>query len=177
MIMERLMILGLVLLTGLLSLLFGTKKPKYQGMAQCMENPFLHFFMYALAIFMIAFAVFIAAIVSTDESAWKEAGGRIVEVFSLMFLLTVFLIALGVLMGKHYVYYDQEKLILGRVFGRDLTLAWYEIGEVRANRNGRRIRLYDREGKRVLNAHGLMTNYDQFSHIVIRNLGSRVMYE
>lgn len=177
MIMERLMILGLVLLTGLLGLLFGNKKPKYQGMAQCIENPFLHYFTYALAILIMVFAGFIAAIVSTDESAWEEAGAVIIEVFSLMFLSIVCLIALGVIMGKHYIYYDQEKLILGRVFGRDLTLAWYEIGEVRANRNGRRIRLYDREGKRVLNAHGLMTNYDQFSHIVIRNLGSRVMYE
>ncbi|MCH5271429.1 MAG: hypothetical protein J1E83_11865 [Lachnospiraceae bacterium] len=174
---DKLILLGVLLLTGLLSFLFGRRTPKYPGMAECLENPFLHFFVYAWAIFMIAFAAFIATITFLDKSAWEEAGGRIIEVFSLMFLITVFLIALGVISGKHYIYYNQEKLILGRVFSRDLTLSWYEISKVRVNKTGRRIRLYNREGKRILNAHSLMTNFDQFYHTVVQKLGSRVMYE
>lgn len=174
---DKLIILGLVLLTGLLSFLFGRRTPKYPGMAECLEHPFLHFFVYALAIFIIAFAAFLATIVSLDKSAWEEAGGMIIVVFSQMFLITVFLISLGVIAGKHYIYYNQEKLILGRVFGRDLTLSWYEISKVRANKTGRRIRLYNREGKRILNAYSLMTNFDHFYHTVVQNLGSRVIYE
>lgn len=174
---DKLIILGLVLLTGLLSFLFGRRKPKYPGMAECLENPFLHFFVYALAIFIIAFAAFLATIMSLDKSAWEEASGMIIVVFSQMFCITVFLIALGVISGKHYIYYNQEKLILGRVFSRDLTLSWYEISKVRVNKTGRRIQLYNREGKRILNAHSLMTDFDQFYHTVVQNLGSRVMYE
>ena len=174
--MERLIVLGLVLLTGLLALLFGRRKPKYPQMAQCFEPPFLHLFMYALAIFMMAFAAFIGTIVASDESAWEEAKDGIMEVFFLMLLIIVFLIVLGVKMGKHYIYYNQEKLILGRVFGGDLTFTWYEISEVRAYRRGQRIQLYNREGKKVLDAGGRMTDFDQFYHAVMQNCGNRVMY-
>lgn len=175
--MERLMILGIVLLTGLLGLLFGRRKSKYPEMAQCFENPFLHFFLYALAIFILAFAAFIAFIVASDESAWEQASKGIIEVFSLFLLIIVSLVALAVKTGKHYIYYNQEKIILGRVFGGDFTLSWCEISEVRANRNGQRIRIYNREGKKVLDAGSRMADFNQFYHIVMQNCGNRVVYE
>ena len=170
--MGRLLVyLALILIAGLLSLIFGRKKPKYPQMIQCAAGQFGKFIMYAFALLMAAFGVFVFVVSAADDSAWEEAGGMLLLVFALLIFIIVMFLIMGRAVGQRYVYYDEEKLIIGRTFGADQTLAWHEIGEVRPiGRGGTAMRLFDRNGKKCFIANTSMDNYYQFYETAMRKV-------
>lgn len=172
---EWLIKMGLILFAGLLYLIFGRRKPKYQDLEQCMENPFGKYVLYAFAIMIAAFAAWLIATISADDSAWEQGGAMMVLVFVLLFLLAVLLVLGGLKIGKHYAYYNEEKIILGKLFGADRTFYWYELSEVRLTRKGERLRLYDQAGKKVLDADNRMAYYYQLRDMVVKTCGARVV--
>lgn len=138
------------------------KKSVPVGMQLLAMSPMFRYVMYAMGILMALFGGFCAFV----ATAWGE--GAIIGI--VLFLANVFTGGMFFLAGyafySRHIFFDEEKMVIGRFLGQPDTLTWGEVG--RADFKKARVLLYGKNGKRCVEASSGMAGYEQFRAIAER---------
>lgn len=166
--MERLIVIFILVgFTWLLYLLFGSnrweRKKIPAGMEIFCQNPKQRYLLYALGILTFLFVAGVAALCYVMGGI-EEAGIWIYLCMVLGVLILLICFLGGYIMYSSHIFFDDEKLIIGRPFRTPLQLSWHEIGEMRI-KNRQSFVLFDRNGKVCVKAYINMVNYDIFFEI------------
>ena len=163
--MERLImyiiLLGLALFIFLIS---GRNKRELkkipEGMYIFTKNPMMRYIMYALGLFIFVF-VGGGGVRCYIMDGVEDAGIWFYICMALGILDPLICFLGGYLMYSSHIFFDDDKLLIGRPFHTPLRLTWYEIGEMRM-KDRQSFVLYDRDGKPRVKAYIGMVNYDIF---------------
>ena len=163
--MERLImyviLIGLALFIFLIS---GRNKRELkkipEGMNIFTKNPMMRYIMYALGLFIFVFVGGVGVLCYIMDGV-EDAGIWFYICMALGILDPLICFLGGYLMYSSHIFFDDEKLLLGRPFRAPLRLTWYEIGEMKM-KDRQSFVLYDRDGKPRVKAYIGMINYDIF---------------
>ena len=170
--MERLImyviLLGLALFIFLIS---GRNKRELkkipEGMYIFTKNPMMRYIMYALGLLIFIFVGGAGALCYIMDGV-EDAGIWFYFCMALGILDPLICFLGGYLMYSSHIFFDDEKLLLGRAFRTPSQLTWYEIGEIRI-KDHQFFVLYDRDGKPRVKTYIGMVNYDLFLQTALRH--------
>lgn len=113
-----------------------------------------------LGMFVFGFIVFFEGI-AISMGAWEEAGNVMLLCIGLAVVILVAGLFAGYCMKAQHIWYDEEKLLLGRPFGQYEAVQWRGIVRMHIL-NQDFFYLYDRDGRRLVSADAGMTGYHEF---------------
>ncbi len=120
-----------------------------------------------LGIFVSGFtAVFVG--IAIYAGAWNEAGSVMLLCIGLVAVILVAGFLAGYCIKARHIWYDDEKLLLGRPFARYETVQWRGIVRMQIV-NQDFFYLYDRDGRRLVSADAGMTGYHDFYSAAARH--------
>lgn len=171
--MKRLLFILILAAIALLLFLIGGKRERKKipaGMTILCQNPFLRYVLYALGVFLFLFTEG-ACYIGYRLGGAKDAGIWFSVCAVLGALVPLLLFLCGYTIYARHIFFNEEKLLIGRVFRAPLRLSWREIGEMRRT-DRQSFVLLDRGGKIVVNAYCTMVNYALFLQTAERHCGA-----
>ncbi len=120
-----------------------------------------------LGLFVFGFVVVFVGI-AISLGAWKEAGSVMLLCMGLAVVILVAGFFAGYCMRAKHIWYDEEKLLLGRPFRPYETVQWRWIVRMQIL-NQDFFYLFDRDGRRVVSADAGMTGYQDFYHTAAKH--------
>ncbi len=113
-----------------------------------------------LGIFMLGFVIVLVGI-AVSMGAWEEAGSIMLFCVGLAVIIFVAGLFTGYCLKARHIWYDEEKLLIGRPFRQYETVQWRGIVRMQIL-NQDFFYLYDRDGRRLVSADAGMTGYHEF---------------
>ncbi len=154
---------GLFFLAFILYLIFGRNKREKKsvpvGMQLLAMSPMFRYVMYAMGVIMVLFGIFFTFMAIAWDS---EIAMGIILLLIHAFTGGMFFLA-GYAFYSCHIFFDEEKLIIGKFFRSPDTLKWEEVG--RADFKKTRVLLYDIKGKKRAGASSGMVGYEKFRAI------------
>ncbi len=121
--------------------------------------PLLGISVFGFVAFFVGIAIFMGA--------WEEAGGAMLLCMGLAAVILAAGLFTGYCLKAQHIWYDEEKLLIGRPFRGYETVQWR--GNVRMQiLNQDFFYLYDREGRRIVSADAGMTGYHEFYNMAAK---------
>lgn len=106
---------------------------------------------------LVSFFMYIAI----EAGAWEEAAGMMLLCMGVTAVLLVVCFFAGYCMKRHHILYDEQKILIGRIFRPYEVVYWYEIGRMEI-KNQDFFSLYDRENRRRIAVDAGMEGYGDF---------------
>lgn len=159
-------LLGILLITALLAktrLYRGSKEQQeYEknGMRLVSEPKTKQYMMPAMGLITAVFVSFFMCL-AIEDGAWEEAAGMILLCIGVAAVLLVVCFFAGYCMQRRHILYDEQKILVGRVFRPYEVIYWHEIGRMEI-KNQDFFNLYDREEHRRVAVSAGMEGYGDF---------------
>ncbi len=160
----RLYVLGFMLIAYAFYTLFGDNRREEKnvpvGMLLLTRQPILRYILYATGCSMLVFNVVILATAYLYEA----------EVVVIVVSCVVFCGIAGscFLCGRYcyasHIFFGDERIMIGQMFGKPDILLWEEIGKVEIKKN--KIRIWDKRGKKKMVAYANMVGFEEFQNLV-----------
>lgn len=164
----RIVVVGVMFLFSyILYFLFGRNKREQKsvpvGMQLLALTPLLRYLMYGVGVLFLVFGGMMAIGMASMgvEPALFLLVAAMCAVTSGMFFV------LGYAFYARHIFFDREKIMIGRPFRQPDILAWEEVG--RTDLKKARVVLYDKKGKRRAEASAGMIGYEGFRELAERN--------
>ncbi len=146
--------------------LFGRNKREQSSVPAGMQllalTPLLRYLMYGMGMLFLVFGgVMSIGMVSAgvEPVLFLLVAGMCAVTAGMFFVL-------GYAFYSRHVFFDKEKIMVGRPFRQPDILTWEEVG--RADFKTARVLLYDKKGKRRLEASAGMIGYESFRELAER---------
>ncbi len=147
----------------ILYFLFGRNKREQKSVPAGMQllalTPLFRYMMYGGAMLFLVFGVTMAAGMASEgvePVLFLLIAGMCAVASGLFFVL-------GYAFYSCHVFFDREKIMIGRPFRQPDILTWEEVGRTDFKRT--RVLLYDKKGKRRLEASAGMIGYESFREL------------
>ena len=146
--------------TGLLQADKFQQEAIKKGMRIVSEPKGKIFILMALGLFLIGIVTFFVwlAYISGD---WEKAKVPMLICEGIAVFSAIVLFFLSYCLYRLHILYDEQKILIGKIFGDYQVLRWCDIGEMKI-KNQDFFSLYDREGCCCIKAHAGMTGYSEF---------------
>lgn len=159
-------LLGILLTAALLAKtsLYRTSKEQQQyeknGMRLVSEPKIKQLMLPAVGLLtavIVSFFMYLAI----EDGAWEDAAGMMLLCIGVTAGLLVVCFFAGYCMQRRHILYDEQKILVGRIFQPYEVIYWFEIGRMEI-KNQDFFNLYDRENRRRIAVNAGMEGYGDF---------------
>lgn len=101
----------------------------------------------------------------------EELGGILYVMIAMGVFMPILFFLLGHVMYARHMYFNEEKILIGKPFRSPRTLYWNEVGNVKITKYA--VMVYDGNGKRCVTAQSQMIGYEEFRLLVEKKYGDK----
>ena len=141
------------------------------GMKLLTNKPFIRYFLYAMGVvfFLMFGGIMALPFLMGDGDQVREFLGTYILVGVLDVVILLLFLLLGYSMYARHIYFNDKKMVIGRLFRAPVTLEWSQVGQIKSKRGY--VRLYDGSGKKRVEARPGMVGFETFRALAEQKCG------